>query len=374
MSSISKKKIEVTELRSKHKTTAQLLRQSKELYYAVVKQMAEAIFLFEVESRHILESNPAAEKLLGYTAEELRNLTIYDYIDHTREKIDHLIERVLQEKQLFHGIRRYRRKDGFIVNVEVNAKHINYDGKNVICVVARDITERLQVENALRKSQEELRDLSLYLLNVQESERTRISKELHDELGQALMMLKFQIKSLIEIPSGNRLELNLEYEKIQNYINQIIENIRRISRDLSPTILEDLGLSAALRLMVNDASRYYNLESNVEIEEVDKLLSKKSQVIIYRVFQEALTNIRKHARATKLYVGIKKKNNGLNFVIKDNGIGFDFKREEKYNGLGITTMSERVRMLGGELSISTKKGLGTKLAYAIPFALGKNQK
>ena len=85
---IIKKNVGVIELRSKHKTTTELLRQSKELYFAVVKQMAEAIFLFEVESRQILESNPAAEKLLGYTAEELRKLTIYDYIDHTKANID----------------------------------------------------------------------------------------------------------------------------------------------------------------------------------------------------------------------------------------------------------------------------------------------
>ncbi|MFH1671981.1 MAG: PAS domain-containing sensor histidine kinase [Pseudomonadota bacterium] len=373
MSKNSKKIVEVTGLRFKQRTAKELLHQSKELYYAVVKQMAEAIFLFDVESRHVLESNPAAEKLLSYTAEELRNLTIYDYIDHTRENIDHLIERVLQEEQLFHGIRRYRRKNGLIVNVEVNAKHINYDGKNVICVVARDITERIEVENALRQSEEKLRDLSLYLLNFQESERKRISKELHDELGQALMMLKFQVKSLQEIPLGKRLEFNVECEKIQNYLNQIIENIRRISRDLSPTILEDLGLSAALRLMVNDISRYYHLESKVEIQEIDKLMSKKSQVIIYRVFQEALTNIGKHAHATKLYVDVIKKNKSLDFIIEDNGIGFDLKIGKKYNGMGITTMSERVRMIGGELSILTEKGTGTKLAYTIPFEFSENK-
>lgn len=356
---------------AKYQSARKLLRESEELYYAVVQQMAEAIFVFDVETKRIIEINPAAERLLGYSADELKELTIYDYIDHKKNNINFLMERVLKEKQFYHGVRRYIRKDGSIVHVEVNAEVIKYGGRNMICVVARDITERLQNEEALYESEQKLRQLSYHLLNIQEKERKRISKELHDELGQALLVLKFQIKSIQDLLSDNNIALKESCKKIQAYLDQIIENVRRISRDLSPSILEDLGLSSALRLLIKEITDYYKIETKIELPEIDKLFSQKSQIVIYRIFQEVLTNLVKHAAATKLSVAVKKRINHIEFVIADNGVGFDIKREfskdTNLHGMGLATMSERVKMLGGTFNISSEKGTGTQIVYQIPI-------
>lgn len=346
------------------------LQQSEELYYAVIQQMADAIFLLDVETKRVLDSNAAFRKLLGYTPEELKALTIYDYVAHERENINLHIGFVLSQKQHFHGERKYRPKNGPLVDVEVSAKLITHNGRRVMCVVARDISERKQAERALRESEKKLRLLSSYLLTAQETERRRISLELHDELGQALMVLKLQLKSMEKKLRKDQIALKEECEQTLQYINQTIDNVRRISRDLSPYILEDLGLSAALRWLVGDFTKHYNIESSVDIPELNALFPRETQMIIYRIFQEALTNIGKCADATHLLIAIKKQSDNVSFLVEDNGNGFDvekvFTKDGTVKGMGLTAMDERVRMSGGCLDLWSQKGKGTRLSFSIP--------
>ncbi len=346
------------------------LQQSEELYYAVIQQMAEAIHLLDVETKRVLESNPAFQRLLGYTPEELKNLTVYDYVAHERESIHDHFGLVLSQKQHFHGERKYRPKNGPLVDVEVSAKLITYNGRRVMCVVARDISERKQAERALRESEKKLRFLSSHLLTAQETERRRISIELHDELGQALMVLKLQLKSMEKKLRKDQIALKEECEQTLQYINQIIENVRRISRDLSPSILEDLGLSAALRWLVGDFTKHYDIRSSVDIPELNALFPRETQMIIYRIFQEALTNIGKCADATHLFIAIKKQSDNVSFLVEDNGNGFDvekvFTKDGTVKGMGLTAMDERVRMLGGSLDLWSRRRKGTRISFAIP--------
>ncbi len=346
------------------------LQQSEELYYAVIQQMADAIILLDVETKRILDSNAAFRKLLGYTPEELKALTIYDYVAHERENIGLHIGLVLTQRQHYHGERQYRRKDGSLVDVEVSAKLVTYGGRKVICAVARDISERKETERALRESEQKLRLLSSHLLTAQETERRRISIELHDELGQALMVLKLHLKSIERKLRKNQVGLKEECEHTLQYINQIIDKVRRISLDLSPSILEDLGLSAALRWLVGDFTKHYDIRSSVDIPELNDLFSKKTQIIIYRIFQEALTNIGKCADATHLFIAIKKQSDNVSFLVEDNGNGFDvekvFTKDGTVKGMGLTAMDERVRMLGGSLDLWSRRGKGTRISFAIP--------
>jgi PAS domain S-box-containing protein len=351
---------------------AKKLQQTEELYYAVIQQMADAIILFDVETKRILDSNAAFRKLLGYTPEELKALTIYDYVAHERENIDLHIGLVLTQRQHYHGERQYRRKDGSLVDVEVSAKLVTYGGRKVICAVTRDVSERKEAERALRESEQKLRLLSSHLLTAQETERRRISIELHDELGQALMVLKLHLKSMERKLQKNQVGLKEECEHTLQYINQIIDKVRRISRDLSPSILEDLGLTAALRWLIDDfTSHSNNIESSVDIPELNDLFSPDAKIIIYRIFQEAFTNIGKCADATHLSVVIKKQGDSVSFFIGDNGKGFDMERvlskDVTERGLGLTAMDERVRMLGGSLDLWSRRGKGTRISFAIPI-------
>ena len=240
-----------------------------------------------------------------------------------------------------------------------------------------DITKRKQMEGALRESGKRLQFLSSHLLTAQERERRRISIELHDELGQALTVLKLQVRSIERKLRKDQKALREDCEDTLRYVDQIIENVRRLSRDLSPSILEDLGLSAALRWVIDDISRHYDIETSVEMEDIRDLFSQEAQIIIYRVFQEALANTGKHANATHVSIVIEKKDGSVSFLMEDNGKGFDVEyvraQASTEKGLGLAAMDERVRMLGGSLDIWSEEGTGTRITFTVPMDEGGNR-
>ena len=232
------------------------------------------------------------------------------------------------------------------------------------------INERKRVEEALRESKKHLQHLSSQLLAIQEQERTRISRELHDELGQALTLLKLRVRYIEKELPRDRTVLREECENVLTYIDQTIENVRRISHDLSPMILEDCGLSAAINQMVKKFTTHHNIESSLDIGDIDHLLPQKARIIVYRIFQEILTNVGRHSGATSVYAVMKEKNGSFFFMVEDNGKGFDVNEVISGNhaahGLGLATMEERVRMLGGSLDIWSQEGKGTRISFSVP--------
>jgi signal transduction histidine kinase len=229
-------------------------------------------------------------------------------------------------------------------------------------------------EKALRGSEKKLRFLSSQLLKAQEQERMRLSKELHDELGQALALLKHRLRSIQKNLQEGQSSLRHDCEDTSQYIDQIIDNIRRLSKDLSPSLLEDLGLSAALRWLIEDFARQQSIQASLGIGNIDHLFSQEAQTNLYRIFQEALTNISKHADATHVSFFVKKENNRIFFLMEDNGKGFNMNQiKAMYSpekGMGLATMEERVRMLGANLDIWTQEGVGTRVTFTIPIDKG----
>ncbi|MDH4320211.1 MAG: PAS domain S-box protein [Desulfobulbaceae bacterium] len=243
-----------------------------------------------------------------------------------------------------------------------------------LLVIGRDITERKTIEKALLDSQEKLRHLSASLFVVQETERRRIANELHDELGQALAALKMQIRAMQRRLAGERPVEVAECDEICVYIKQIIENVRRLSRDLSPVVLDDLGLRTAIRRMLDKFSELHDMDVAVTMDDIGHLLDPSAERIVYRIVQEALTNIAKHAHARHLEVSIRRQERDIRFLIRDDGCGFDPEAEARKKaterGLGLTAMSERVRMLGGVLDIVSAPGHGTSISLSIPVCGG----
>jgi PAS domain S-box-containing protein len=242
---------------------------------------------------------------------------------------------------------------------------------SVLRIFPVNITVRRRAENALRESEQHLLTLTARLLSIQETERRRISSELHDELGQGLTYLKLQLGAIKAKMRKDQNQLKKDCQSLLNYLDGIIENVRRLSWDLSPTVLEEMGLSSAMKYWLEEFSKYYNVKNlAVNIEEIDNLFSSKVQLNIYRIFQECLTNIGKHAQATQISLAVKKQDGRVSFVVKDNGQGFDVEkaltRESSSKGIGLATMAERVRMAGGVLDISSHRGLGTQITFTIP--------
>jgi signal transduction histidine kinase len=224
----------------------------------------------------------------------------------------------------------------------------------------------------LQKSEERLRLLSSDLLHVQENERRRIAFELHDELGQSMAALKLQVGAIARKLGVSPTEkIKEECQEMRQHINDVIENVRRLARDLSPVVLDDLGLQAAIDYLVNNFSKLYNIDIWHKSTDINHLYDEESQRIIYRILQEALTNIGKHSQADIVSLMIEEKERQVFFTVRDNGIGFNvdetLHKIDANRGMGLATMTERARILSGNLNIQSKFGEGTTITFSTPI-------
>jgi PAS domain S-box-containing protein len=335
----------------------------------IVRSMINTLIVVTPDNK-IMSANAAACRLLKYDEKELIDRPFEIVFGEEESNISPMMINLLYNDYLdnLEGI--YKTKDGRKVPVLLSIS-VMRDGNHLIrgmIYVAQDITERKQVEMALKESEKNLRYLSSQLLTSQETERKRIATELHDGLGQALMVIKMRLRAI-----EKRLSLDdsqKEYGDLLKYVDEVIENVRRLSRDLMPSSLDNLGLQAALRYLFEEFSKYTEIRISVEMDDINDLFSPKEQIIVYRIFQETLTNIAKHAHATQVSVAIKKKSDGISFCLQDNGRGFDVQeslsRDSRERGLGLATMEERVRMLGGSLEMWSQRGMGTRLSFVVP--------
>ena len=237
-----------------------------------------------------------------------------------------------------------------------------------------EVAERIEADKALRETEKQVGDLSARLLDAQEAERKRISMELHDELGQALNIMKFRIRAIEKGLGEDQGRLRDDCDYLLEYINHVIEEVRRLSLHLSPTVLEDLGVTSAIQWLASNFSDSSGVKLTPDIEDIDHLFPKHNWITIYRVIQEALTNISKHAHAGNVTLAIRRDEDAVVFSVVDDGIGFDPEgarmNDITERGLGLATMDERVRMLGGTLDLWSQGGVGTRLTFRIPVEKG----
>jgi signal transduction histidine kinase len=237
-----------------------------------------------------------------------------------------------------------------------------------------ELEKRVKERTAkLEESEERLHHLTFQILSAQEEERHRLSRELHDELGQSLIVFKLQLKTLARDLGSEDATVKITLDRLSTSVDDIIENVRRLSRDLSPSILEDLGLMAALRNLFAGVEEHYQLTGfSAELDDLDQLFSPEARINIYRVFQESLTNIAKHARPTQVTVSARRQNRQVTFVIEDNGTGFDVQEirrsSQKKRGMGLAAMEERVRLLGGTFHLESQPGWGTRISFTLPVS------
>jgi signal transduction histidine kinase len=246
----------------------------------------------------------------------------------------------------------------------------NVDGRQQCRVAMTDVTERQRAQEALQESEERLRFLTTQLLTAQENERKRIAAELHDELGHALIALKLHLSTIEKKLPPEQQEIKEEIRSQLDFIGEVIRDIRRLYYDLSPGDVEDLGLTKALRMLVNDfAGLLPQVSWHVDLANLEGLFPLPVQTIIYRIFQEALTNVGKHAHPTAVTISSKKEPNRVQFVVQDNGAGFEVKdlgAGGSSRRLGLVAMEERLHMVGGSFKIQSRKQRGTRLSFTIP--------
>lgn len=255
--------------------------------------------------------------------------------------------------------------------VEVSASPIKDKNGRVIQVVhiARDITERKRAEEELKRSHEELRNLSAHLQQIIEEERAKIAREIHDELGQALTAIKMDISYLFK-KYNDHCFVSEKVESIFRVIDSTIQAIKRISTELRPGILDDLGLIAAIEWQVREFEKRCSIKCHLSIDQEDLNIDKEVSIAIFRVLQEGLTNVARHASATEVFISLYKVGDDLCFVINDNGRGIKKEDIKNPKSFGLIGIRERVHFLGGDFQIVGNPGKGTKIEIKVPFRKG----
>lgn len=347
------------------------LRDSEEKYRALLDHAGDAIFLADT-SGVIIEVNRKAQELMGYSEEELLGLHFSQL--HPAKQLGQVTQKfgeILGKGMASVHSSLVLRRDGTEVPVDISGRIVEYGGRKVVQGIFRDITEHLRIQQALARSERQLRDLTSQLLTAQERERRRLSRELHDELGQALTALKIHLVAVGDRLQPGQQGLKEECEHLLSHIDDTIENVRRLAWDLSPSILEDLGLASALKYLLEETCRHHNLKYSLTMDDIGHLFSLEAQINIYRIFQETLTNIVRHAEASRVEVTAIRQKDRVTLAVADDGAGFDVKdtmsRRASSKKMGLTTMMERARMAGGSLAIRSRRSRGTRVTLALPL-------
>ncbi len=184
------------------------------------------------------------------------------------------------------------------------------------------------------------------------------------------MVLKLQLRAIERTVPTDKWQTREECAHCLDYLGGVIENVRRLARNLRPAVLEDLGLAAGLRVLAGEFRKYHETELSLEMDDIEGLFSQDEEITIYRIFQETFTNIAKHAQASRMEIVIRRLADGASFQVVDNGRGFDLERgmgrEATKKGLGLAALEERVHMLGGTLQIRSQENLGTEILFTVP--------
>ena len=235
--------------------------------------------------------------------------------------------------------------------------------------VASDITARKQAEVGLRESREQLQYLSSRLIEVQEEERSRLARELHDGVGQVLTATKIKLQGLQRLPDPQTLGRRLD--EAVGLMDRTIEEVRSISVNLRPPMLDDLGLVAGLRWLLDQQARNAGLQFHFSASEAQERLNPAVETACFRVAQEALTNIVRHARASRVWMELRRGQNDLQLSVRDDGAGFDpaqaRQRAAVGRGLGLLGMKERAGLLAGNFEVLSKRGGGTEVRVWFPL-------
>ena len=235
-------------------------------------------------------------------------------------------------------------------------------------MILRDVTARKQAEDQLKRQQDELRELSAQVFEAREEEKTLIARELHDELGQLLTAMKMDLSWLRERLPALDPALAVKAGQMNEVLDQAVGSVRRIAADLRPLMLDDLGLADAAGWLVEDFARRSGIECRIDLPPAERLeaLKRDTAVAVYRVLQEALTNIARHSGATRAGIRLAATPGGLTLTISDDGRGLPADGPGPGRA-GLPSMRERATSLGGRFEIRSGPGGGTTIAVTVPL-------
>ncbi len=231
----------------------------------------------------------------------------------------------------------------------------------------QDVTEKIEAENLLRSSYEDIRRLAAHLQDIREEERANMAREIHDELGQQLTGLKMDIHWLKSELKSNKPGAQEGMENVLILLDQTIQTVRKISSDLRPPMLDDIGLVETLKWYSREFQRRYNIEVDFSTDLTEIEITPKMNIALFRIYQESLTNVARHASASRVLSRMTCQVDKLVLRVKDNGQGFEIRQTAERKTLGILGMKERILMLNGRFQVNSAPGKGTEILVTVPL-------
>lgn len=365
------------------------------------------------DDEQIIYVNKSYTHLFGYTnPEELigKHVSVVISPDDSKRMLDYGKKRAQGKQPASVYEFKGQRKDGMLIDIEASISTSNVGGRTYITTMVRDIAGRKLIEEKLRRSHEELelrvrertKDLEKankklqaeiierkqaekeriqvlhQLVSVQEDERRRIARDLHDQLGQQLTMLRLKLETLQKMCADTQ-DLRRQVGETQKIARQIDSDVDFLAWQMRPTTLDDLGIVAALGHFVRQWSTHFNIPTEFNANRFGKIeLTPEAETHFYRIAQEALNNVYKHAKANSVNVLLEPRDGETILIIEDDGIGFKPDKKILYRkgtkNKGLLGMSERATLVGGTLEIESAKGKGTTVYVRVPASKGEKGK
>jgi PAS domain S-box-containing protein len=351
--------------------------ESEARYRNLIENALDIVTIMDADGTIRYES-PAIERVLGYKPDELIGRSVFDFIRTSdAQSIHQALRRVVEKRGPPKAVElEFRHKNGSWVILEGLAKNLLDDpAVRGIIVNSRDTTERRRAEAELREkeaalahSHEQLQSLTGRLLEAEQRERRRLSRELHDDLNQKLAVLSVDVGVLAKaLPASDPEKIHRELRAVQARVAKLCGEVRRLAYQLHPSVLDDLGLPVALRSYCAEFSEREQIHTTFAHRNIYSPVPQDVASTIYRITQEGLRNVAKHSGSKRASVSLIGTLHDVTLTIRDFGGGFRPDSGKRRAGLGLTSMKERARLIGGELSIASKPNRGTTVRVRIPW-------
>ena len=349
-----------------------MLARSDARLRGIVDSAMDAIIIVDA-SQHVVLFNAAAEVMFGYPREEAIGAPLARFIPerYRGAHAEHVrgfgetgtTSRRMAGMRVVTGLR----CSGEEFPIDASISQLTEDGHKFYTVILRDVSDRIRAEEQLRQSKEELQLLASAAHQIREQEQSRIARELHDELGQSLTALKMIFASVREAVASRDGAVAEKLDKAEAVLDRTVAATRRIAADLRPLMLDDLGLIPAIEWLTEEFTQRNRIPCTLAVDDPDLSVPRDHASAIFRIVQEALTNVARHAKAGKVEVRIAQADPGLTIRIGDDGVGFATDAPRASSSRGLLGMRERAYLLGGTLAVQSRPGCGTAIEVRLPI-------
>jgi PAS domain S-box-containing protein len=369
--------VEIAERRTTEETlreSEEELRHSLKFNQAVMANMGEGLYSLDAKGL-VTYVNPAAERLFGWSSAELLGRKMHDVTHYRRpDGRDFPAEecaglQVLQKAKVLSNHKDFFiRKGGSLFPVIYSSSPIlSNQGVVGLVVVFRDMTAQKEIEEALRRSREELRALAARLQAGREEERTELAREIHDELSGALTALKMDLSLLPDRVAKDRGLFLEKLRAMSGLLDRTLARVQSIATELRPVVLDKLGLVAAIEWQAREFQERSGIICETRLPTQDIALDAERSTAFFRILQESLTNVARHARATRVVVDLSQQAGNMILTLRDNGKGINAKLIRSHHSLGLLGMRERAMYFGGKTEVARARGGGTLVSVSIPL-------